>query len=325
MKKYFLLKIILFAAIANAQCISGDCENGFGAYLYEDKTKIEANWKLGKPNGQSSIFFASGATYIGEMKDGKKSGKGKSVSKNNTVKEGVFENDLLNGFGKISFLDGQVYEGIFKNDTLSGIGKIRYKSGDSYEGQILNFDESGKGIYKYFNGDLFEGNFKEGKLHGEGILKFAKGGLLKGTWNNGDYISGPNKNNSEYAVKLIPTNGSVFEVNVEFNSVLKLDMILDTGAAEVYLTKDIVLTLIKAKTINENDILEGGYFMDASGNVNKSVRFNMREIKIGNKIIENVSCGVNEKVDGVNLLGLSFLKKLKSIRLNFEKNEMELK
>ncbi len=323
MKNIFLI-IVFFSIKCNAQCISGDCENGFGTYLYEDNTKIEANWKLGKPNGQSSIFFASGATYIGKMKDGKKSGKGKAISKNNTVKEGDFENDLLNGFGKISFLDGQVYEGIFKNDTLSGIGKIRYKSGDSYEGQILNFDESGKGIYKYFNGDLFDGNFKEGKLHGEGILNFAKGGLLKGTWNNGKYISGPNKKNSENSIKLIPTTGGVFEVNVEFNSVLKLDMILDTGAAEVYLTKDIVLTLIKAKTINEGDILEGGYFMDASGNVNKSVRFNMREIKIGNKIIENVSCGVNEKIDGVNLLGLSFLKKLKSIRLNFENNELEI-
>ena len=194
-----------------------------------------------------------------------------------------------------------------------------------YKGEIVNFKRHGKGVYQELNGDTFEGSFKDNKIHGQGIWKYAKGGTLVRTWLDGKYISGPNiKANDPNVLNLEFTSGGIFEVNVTFNKVLKIDMILDTGAAEVYLTPDIVLTLFKAKTISEDDILEGGYFMDASGNVNKSVRFNMKEIKIGNKILENVSCGINTKVDGVNLFGLSALKKLNSMTIDFSKNTLEV-
>jgi hypothetical protein len=325
MKQLFIILTLFYSSLLFSQCIVGDCENGEGTYIFKDKTKITGHWKNRKANGNCQIFYPDGGVYNGEMKDNEIYGIGKLVTKENIVFEGNFINGFLNGKGKTIHPDGYELEGNFVNDTLTGFGTIKYSDGSVYKGEILNFTKNGKGIIKKVNGDTFEGGFKNDKIHGEGIWKYAKGGTLKGTWVEGKFVSGPALNNSnDNKLSLIPTEGGVFELNVTFNRVLKIDMILDTGAAEVFLTPDIVLTLIKAKTIGEEDILEGGYFMDASGNVNKSVRFNMKEIKIGTITIENVTCGINTKIDGVNLLGLSALKKLSNIKFDFTNNTLEI-
>ena len=324
--KYLLCFIFFcYSNLFFSQCIVGDCENGEGTYIFKNKTKITGHWKDSKANGNCQIFYPDGGVYNGEMKDNEIYGIGKLITKDNVVYEGTFINGFLNGKGKTIYPDGHELEGIYKNDTLSGIGSIKYSDGSVYKGEILNFRKNGNGLLKLLNGDIFEGSFKNDKIHGEGIWKYAKGGTLIGMWAEGKFVSGPTFNNkSNNKLDLIPTSGGVFELNVTFNSVLKIDMILDTGAAEVFLTPDIVLTLIKAKTIAEEDILEGGYFMDASGNVNKSVRFNMKEIKIGSITIENVTCGINNKIDGVNLFGLSALRKLKNIKFDFTNNTLEV-
>ncbi len=325
MKKIYSLLLVFYCIPFFSQCLVGDCENGEGTYIYTDKTKIVGLWKNNKPNGKCQVFYSDGGSYTGEMKDGKWYGIGKFISNENVIIEGYFIDGNLNGKGKQVHPDGYAVEGDFVNDTLTGTGTIKYSNGTIYRGEIINFKKHGKGVYQELNGDTFEGSFKDNKINGQGMWKYAKGGTLVGTWLDGKYISGPNiKANNPNVLNLEFTSGGIFEVNVTFNKVLKIDMILDTGAAEVYLTPDIVLTLFKAKTISEDDILEGGYFMDASGNVNKSVRFNMKEIKIGNKILENVSCGINTKVDGVNLFGLSALKKLNSMTIDFSKNTLEV-
>ncbi|MFZ4671592.1 MAG: retroviral-like aspartic protease family protein [Flavobacterium sp.] len=325
MKIFLYLICFFYSTLVFSQCIVGNCENGEGTYIFEDKTKIIGYWKDNKATGNCQIFYTDGSSYNGEMKENQLYGVGKLITKDNVIYEGFFINGFLNGKGKRSDPDGYTLEGNFINDTLTGVGSIKYSSGSLYKGEILNFLRNGKGIYQELNGDTFEGNFKGNKIHGEGIWKYAKGGTLKGTWFEGKFISGPKLNGkNENILNLIPTSGGVYEVNVTFNKVLKIDMILDTGASEVFLTPDIVLTLFKAKTISEEDILEGGYFMDASGNVNKSVRFNMKEIKLGNVTLENVNCGINTKIDGVNLFGLSALKKLKSIKFNFTNNTLEI-
>lgn len=321
---YFFILFFSFS-FSFSQCITGNCEDGEGTYIYSDKTKVVGSWKGGKSIGNCQVFYPDGSTYTGGMKESEFFGLGKLITSDNVIFEGNFINGNLNGKGKRTHPDGYTLEGNFVNDTLSGYGNIKYSNGTIYKGEILNFLRHGKGTYQEINGDTFEGNFKENKINGEGIWKYAKGGTLQGTWLDGEFISGPNLNGeNENKLNLIQSPGGVYEVNVTFNKVLKIDMILDTGAAEVYLTSDIVLTLFKAKTINEGDILEGGYFMDASGHVNKSVRFNMKEIKMGNIILENVSCGINTKIDGVNLFGLSALKKLTNMKIDFRNNTLEI-
>ena len=106
---------------------------------------------------------------------------------------------------------------------------------------------------------------------------------------------------------------------------LSLSFIFDTGASEVYFTPDIVLTLIRAKTITEEDLLEGKMFMDANGTLNNSIRFNLKTLKIGEITLENIPCAVSNNIEGLNLLGLSALKKLGSFEFDFNKSVIKVK
>ncbi len=288
--------------------------------MFEDKTKAEGNWKGGKMNGSFKIFYASGNFYEGGMIDNNKSGIGKYKTEDAEF-QGNFSNNYLNGKGKIIFSDKRIYEGLFKDNFLNGFGKITLADGSSYEGNFIDNKLNGKGIYIFNNGDKFEGDFKESKFNGQGIVYYLKGGTLKGTWINDEYMSGSANNNTD-VVKLEPTNGGVYNINVEINNVLKIDMILDTGAADILLTSEIVLTLIKTKTIDEGDILEGGSYIDANGNVNFKVRFNLKEIKIGRYTAKNVVCCVNENLNTKNLLGIGALRKIGNMHLDFNKNEL---
>ena len=311
---------ILFSACAYSQCIVGNCENGSGTYIFSEKEKAEGSWKNGKLNGKCKYFFKSGSTYDGDMIDGKFSGIGKYVYSNGDYYEGSFKAGLHHGLGKFFSAKGYSEEGKYINDTLTGYANLKNSNGDKYVGYVINALPNGNGIYYYLGGDKFEGTYKNGNPNGNGTYYYAKGGTLKGTWVDGKYVSGSNKliaeKNSNMITPLLSAQ-NVYEVNVMLNNVLKLDMIFDTGASEVYFTPDVVMTLIKTKTISEDDLLEGAYFIDANGNVNKSIRFNLKSIKIGNITLENIPCAVSNNVDGMNLLGLSALKKLGTFEFDF--------
>jgi hypothetical protein len=311
---------ILFSVCAFSQCIIGDCNNGSGTYIFSEKEKAEGSWKNGKLNGKCKYFFKSGATYDGEMIDGKFSGIGKYVYSNGGYYEGSYKAGLHHGPGKSFSATGYSEEGKYINDTLNGYANLQFSSGDKYVGYVINALPNGNGISYYVGGDKFEGSYKNGKPNGNGTFYYAKGGTLKGIWVDGKYVSGSNKliaeNNSNMITPLLSSQ-NVYEVNVMLNNVLKLDMIFDTGAAEVYFTPDIVMTLIKTKTISEDDLLEGAYFIDANGNVNKSIRFNLKSIKIGDITLKDIPCAVSNNIDGMNLLGLSALKKLGKFEFDF--------
>jgi aspartyl protease family protein len=109
-------------------------------------------------------------------------------------------------------------------------------------------------------------------------------------------------------VKVKKSNG-VFSVPVELNGVLKIDFIFDSGASDVSISTDVALTLLKTGTIKKEDWLDGAYYKFADGSTAKSKRFRMSSIKIGNKIIKNVTCSISNSIDAPMLLGQSVLSK----------------
>jgi hypothetical protein len=293
-----------------------------------DKTRAEGTWTNGSLNGKCKIFYASGARYEGDMVEDKRFGFGKYTNDNGSYYEGYFKNNKRNGQGKFVATSGYSEEGNYVNDTLRGYATIKFSNGDKYVGYTDNNKPHGDGIYYFAGGDRFEGTYRDGKRDGYGIQYFAKGGTLNGIWLNGEYVSGSNQVGADKKAKtIIPKigDGNVYEVNVVLNDVLKLDMIFDTGASEVYLTPDIVMTLIKTKTISAEDLLEGADFVDANGNVDRNVRFNMRSIKIGDITITNIPCAVSNNLAGMNLLGLSALKRLGSFEFDFINNIIKVK
>ncbi len=58
------------------QCISGDCENGYGIYQSADGRKFKGPFKNGKPHGTGVYYFPNGERYEGNMVAGELDGRG---------------------------------------------------------------------------------------------------------------------------------------------------------------------------------------------------------------------------------------------------------
>ena len=47
-------------------CISGNCQNGFGEWVFDNGDKHKGYWKNGKKNGQGTYTWASGGNKKGK-------------------------------------------------------------------------------------------------------------------------------------------------------------------------------------------------------------------------------------------------------------------
>jgi len=103
--------------------------------------------------------------------------------------------------------------------------------------------------------------------------------------------------------------GGVYSLPIEINGVLTLHFILDSGAAEVNIPADVVLTLVRAGTIKDTDFLPGTTYVLADGSELKSPRFMIRSLKIGRQSINNIPASVGNIASSL-LLGQSVLEKL---------------
>lgn len=70
--------------IIQRKCISGDCSNGVGAYMWVNGVKYEGEWKDGKAHGQGTMIFPDGSKYEGEWRDGIAHGQGIMTLPNGT-------------------------------------------------------------------------------------------------------------------------------------------------------------------------------------------------------------------------------------------------
>ncbi len=57
-------------------CISGNCMNGYGTYLYKDGNKYTGTFKRGYPDGYGTVQYKDGNRYEGQMKEGAFEGVG---------------------------------------------------------------------------------------------------------------------------------------------------------------------------------------------------------------------------------------------------------
>ena len=73
----YIFLVLMFCNVGFAECIKGDCINGYGTYVWGDGTKYVGGWKKGKSHGQGTYTFTDGRVVKGIWKDGKKSEKAK--------------------------------------------------------------------------------------------------------------------------------------------------------------------------------------------------------------------------------------------------------
>lgn len=78
--------------------------------------------------------FSTSDSFIGEIFNGKFSGRGIFVRKDGSREEGYWYKDRLEGFGRIIKANGYFYEGEFNNGIAEGQGKYKFSNGETYSG-----------------------------------------------------------------------------------------------------------------------------------------------------------------------------------------------
>ena len=109
----------------------------------------------------------------------------------------------------------------------------------------------------------------------------------------------------------------VYTLPVRINSLVTLNFVLDSGAAEVCVPADVVITLLRAGSIKESDFLPGKAYLTADGSVLKSPRFLIRELEFGGIKIRDVPASVSPLAA---VLGQSLLERLDSWKLDNRKH-----
>ena len=99
------------------------------------------------------------------------------------------------------------------------------------------------------------------------------------------------------------------------NVVLIIDRLvsftIDSGASDVSIPADVVMTLMRLGTITSTDFLEKATSSLADGRTIPSTRFVIRKLKVGDREIEKVTGSIAD-VEGGLLLGQTFLNRFKS-------------
>ena len=115
-------------------------------------------------------------------------------------------------------------------------------------------------------------------------------------------------------VKMENNNGVKY-VWIEING-LKLNFIFDTGASSICISSAEATVLYRQGTLQKEDILDIQYFKDATGKVSAGTRINLRTVKIGDRILQNIEATVIDNNEAPLLLGQSALEKFGKISID---------
>ncbi|HEV3176149.1 MAG TPA: retroviral-like aspartic protease family protein [Stellaceae bacterium] len=115
----------------------------------------------------------------------------------------------------------------------------------------------------------------------------------------------------------------MFVVPVFVNGALALDFLVDSGASDVAVTADVVMTLIHRGTLKESDFTGRKTYSLADGSLVPSDTFIIRSLRVGDKIVENVRGSITSG-KGDLLLGQSFLQRFKSWTIDNSTRELVL-
>jgi clan AA aspartic protease (TIGR02281 family) len=115
----------------------------------------------------------------------------------------------------------------------------------------------------------------------------------------------------------------VFVVPVLINGVLTLNFMVDSGASDVSIPADVVLTLMRTGTLRDADFLGKRTYRLADGSAVPSQTFRIRVLKVGDRQIENVTGSVGA-AEGSLLLGQSFLSRFKSWSIDNQRRVLVL-
>lgn len=122
---------------------------------------------------------------------------------------------------------------------------------------------------------------------------------------------------------LMKKEGGTYVVPVLINNAITLGFTVDSGASDVSIPADVVSTLMRAGTILNTDVIGEQVYVLADGSRTKSLKFRIRSLKVGDRVLENVT-GSIAPTKGSLLLGQSFLSRFKSWSIDNNRHALVL-
>lgn len=176
-----------FAPASKAQtsgCISGDCINGIGTFLFADKAEYTGEWVNGVRTGVGCYDWADGSYYLGYFENGKLEGNGIYLGNDDaeTTLIGVFHEGKLSesrDLGTSGCLIGNCYE---------GVGIYLWSNDDLYVGEWHSGIRTGYGRFDWGDGSFYTGYFKDNLLDGRGYYSKTDGTDMDGYFEKNVFI-----------------------------------------------------------------------------------------------------------------------------------------
>ncbi len=121
--------------------------------------------------------------------------------------------------------------------------------------------------------------------------------------------------NGQERIPMTIEQSGIYTVPCEVNG-LKLKFIFDTGAADVHLSLVEAAFMLKNGYISSDDFIGKGKYSMADGSISENSMVNLKEIKIGNVVINNVTACISSNTKASLLLGQSAIQKLGPYSIN---------
>jgi serine/threonine protein kinase len=170
--------------------------------------------RAGRPDLERAerLSYDPGASYVGQVTDGKRQGLGVADLANGEHQAGIWQADQLNGLGTVRLADDTRYAGEWREGQSTGLG-VREKPGvDRAEGNFVMGRLEGPGVRRTLadptvvqsgdfradtlegpgveqvGGERYEGGFRGGQRNGYGQLTAADGKVTAGRWEAGKRV-----------------------------------------------------------------------------------------------------------------------------------------
>lgn len=175
-----------------------------------------------------TVNYESGGMYVGEFKNGKKSGSGISIAPDGSAYVGEWKDGIFNGQGTFEYADGSKYEGQWKDGKHNGQGTLTYSKG-TYTGQWKDGKRNGQGVATLKAGGGYTGQWKDGAMSGKGTYTDENGVKLAGVWSEGNLIKDESPKPPPAKIitlSCIPENGQLagleyqYFINEQNNSII---------------------------------------------------------------------------------------------------------
>jgi len=132
-------------------------------------------------------------------------------------------------------------------------------------------------------------------------------------------------NNISFSQEIIrmTKEGGVYTIPCEVNG-LRLKFIFDTGASDVSISLSEAMFMLKNGYLSEYDIKGSSYYQIANGDIVEGTTINLRQLKIGSRVLYNVEASIVHSLSSPLLLGQSAISKLGKFSFDYSNNTLIL-